>query len=345
MDMAGTVSKIRDAVTKRQSYFISTPNLNFVIASLTDDEFRNSVIESDLSVADGMSLVWTGWLLGLPMRERVSGSDVFETLRAADHERVSIYFFGGMETVAEAACKRLNSRPSGLMCVGYECPGFGSVEDMSSDSTIARINAAGADFLVVSLGAKKGQAWIARNRHRVSPPVVSHLGAIVDFVAGRLDRAPVWVRRAGFEWLWRIKEDPKLWRRYMSDGLAFLRLLFTRVLPYSLLLLRQRPASREFEKAEVEMYTSDTEHVIRLRGAWAQVNLKPLRDCFSRAALAEENVRIEMEHVTYVDSAFIGLLMLLYGNRRRRNKRLSIVAANKRVQRMFRYACAEFLLC
>jgi len=342
--MAGAVARIRDAVSRRESYLVSTPNLNFVVASLADDEFRDSVIQSDLSVADGMTLVWTGRLLGLPIRERVSGSDVFETLRAEDRLRISIYFFGGMETVAETACKQLNSQPSGLKCVGYQCPGFGSVEDMSAEGMIARINAAGADFLVVSLGAKKGQAWITRNRHRVSPPVVSHLGAIVDFVAGRLRRAPRWVRRAGLEWLWRIKEDPKLWRRYASDGMAFLRLLFTRVLPYWWLVLRRSPCSRDLDEAKIDMFQADGESVIRLRGAWAQANLNPLRECFSRAALADENIRIEMEQVTHVDSAFMGVLMLLYGNRRRRTKRLSVVTGNKRLQRIFRYACAEFLL-
>jgi N-acetylglucosaminyldiphosphoundecaprenol N-acetyl-beta-D-mannosaminyltransferase len=344
VDLAGAVSRIRDAATRRQSCFFSTPNLNFIVACLTDDAFRNSVIQSDLSIADGTPLVCVAKLLRVPIRERVAGSGVFEILRGENRSRISVYFFGGMEGVAESACKRLNSNPSGVVCVGYEFPGFGSVEDMSSDETIARINASGADFVVVSLGASKGQAWIARNRNRLSAPVISHLGAVMNFVAGTASRAPSWVQRSGMEWLWRVKEEPRLWNRYVADGLVFLRLLVTHVVPHSWLICCHRPTIQELEKAEVKLLEHGAEIVIRLRGAWVLENLRPLRECFSRPALAGRDVRLEMEHVTYVDSAFIGLLMLLYGGRKRQDKRFSVGNPKERVRRIFRYSCAEFLL-
>ena len=344
VDMAGAVSRIRGAVTRRQSCFLSTPNLNFLVACLTDEAFRDSVIESDLSIADGTPIVWVARLLRVPIRERVAGSGVFEELRRGNRGQISVFFFGGMEGVAEAACKGLNSDPSGLVCVGYENPGFGSVEEMSSDETIARINASAADFVVVSLGARKGQAWISRNRTRLSATVISHLGAVMNFVAGTVSRAPLWVQRSGLEWLWRIMEEPTLWRRYFADGLAFLWLLVTRVAPYSWIILCQRRSRTELEAAEVGLLDHDAEVVIRLRGAWVLENLRPLRECFARPILAGKDVRLEMEHVTYVDSAFIGLLMLLYGDRTRHGRRFSIGNPTKRIRRIFRYACAEFLL-
>lgn len=344
VDMAGAVSRIREAATRRQSCFFSTPNLNFLVACLTDDAFRNSVIDGDLSIADGTPLVWVAKLLRIPIHERVAGSDVFENLRRGNRGRIAVYFFGSEEAVAEAARRRLNSSPSGLVCVGYECPGFGSVEDMSSDETISRINASGADFVVVSLGARKGQAWIARNRGRLSAPVISHLGAVVNFVAGKVSRAPVWVRRSGLEWLWRIKEEPSLWHRYFADGLAAVRLLLTRVIPYSCFIRCRKPASKELEGAAVELLGHGSEVVLRLRGAWVLENLRPLRECFSRSELAGKDIRLDMEHVTYVDSAFIGLLMLMYGDRKRQGRRLSVGNVEERVRRIFRYACAEFLL-
>ena len=73
-------------------------------------------------------------------------------------------------------------------------------------------------------------------------------------------------------------------------------------------------------------------------------NLPPLRECFSSKVLGGTDIRVEMEHVTYVDSAFIGLLMLLYGDRKRQGRRLTVGKSNERVRRMFCYACAEFLL-
>jgi N-acetylglucosaminyldiphosphoundecaprenol N-acetyl-beta-D-mannosaminyltransferase len=344
VDMADAIQHVRDSAAQRTPCFLSTPNLNFLIAAQSDNAFRDSVINSDLTIADGMSLVWTARLLGFPIHERVAGSDMFEQLRAGTPTWLSVYFFGGMEGVAEMACRRLNEVPSGLMCAGFESPGFGLAQEMSSDESIEKINTSGADFLVVSLGAKKGQAWIEYNRARISVPVISHLGAVINFVAGRVGRAPIWIRRSGLEWLWRIKEEPGLWRRYTSDGWVFLRLLVTRVVPYAWFMYRYKPAGQELDSATIELFDDGGDIVIRLRGAWVQDNLRPLRECFSSLALAGRDVRIELEHVTYVDSAFIGLLLLLYGDRQRQGRRLSVGHLKKRVRQIFRYVCAEFLL-
>ena len=116
-----------------------------------------------------------------------------------------------------------------MVCVGFESPGYGDVESMSSPETIQRINAARADFVVVSLGAQKGQAWIVRNRERLSAPVVSHLGAVVNFVAGEVLRAPRWMQRGGMEWAWRILQEPALARRYAKDGFVLFGLVVREV--------------------------------------------------------------------------------------------------------------------
>jgi N-acetylglucosaminyldiphosphoundecaprenol N-acetyl-beta-D-mannosaminyltransferase len=174
--------------------------------------------------------------------------------------------------------------------------------------------------------------------------VISHLGAVLNFVAGTVIRAPLWVQRCGLEWLWRIKQEPVLWRRYFTDGLVFLRLLTTRVLPYSWFIFIYRPNILELETAGYELLANGTEVAISLRGAWTQENLRCLRECFSDPALAGKDVRLEMAEVTYVDSAFIGLLMLLYGSRKRQGRHLIVVRLTKRVRQIFRYACADFLL-
>ena len=344
LNLTSAVQHIRTAAAHRTPCFLSTPNLNFLIASQTDTAFRNSVINSDLSIADGMPIVWIARLLGIPIRERVAGSDLFAQLKDESSTQLTIYFFGGMEGVAETACNQLNSVRSGLVCAGFESPGYSSIQEMSSDESIAKINASGADFLVVSLGAKKGQAWIQHNRERITVPVISHLGAVVNFVAGKLSRAPTWIQRNGMEWLWRIKEEPGLWRRYTSDGIALMKLLLTRVIPYAWLLYRYKPTRQKTDSATFELFDNGGEIVIRLSGAWVQNNLRPLRECFSNPMLAEKNVRIELEHVTFVDSAFIGLLMLLYGDRNQQGKKLSVGNMGKNMRKIFRYSCADFLL-
>lgn len=344
VNMGEALGKMRSAVAERQPCFISTPNLNFLVACQSDRSFRDSVVESDLSVVDGMPLVWIAKLLGVPIPERVAGSSLFESLWSDNQGVMSVFFFGGMEGVAKAACERLNSRPSGLTCVGYEYPGIGSVEDMSADTTIARINSSGADFLVVSLGAKKGQAWIQRNRRRLSAPVISHLGAVVNFVAGTLRRAPIWMQRLGLEWFWRILEEPGLWRRYLADGVTFLRLIFTRVLPYAWYLLGHGPRESDVAMAGIQVIDDGTDVVVLLSGAWVRGNLKPLRNCFASLSTAGKDVRLDMGKVGFVDSAFLGLALIFCADLSQRGHCMLINNLTNDVRRIVRYACAESLL-
>jgi N-acetylglucosaminyldiphosphoundecaprenol N-acetyl-beta-D-mannosaminyltransferase len=341
--LAGAEERIRRAAASRAPCFLSTPNLNFLVASQSDNAFRNSVVHSDLSVADGMPLVWLARLMGVPIRERVAGSTLFDALRSGRGPRLSVYFFGGPEGVAAAAQRQLASGSSGLACVGYAFPGFGSIAEMSTEKIIHDINASKADLLVVSLGARKGQAWIEHNRKRLEVPVISHLGAVLHFAAGTLARAPVWMQHAGLEWLWRIKEEPKLWRRYFRDGLSLLVLLVTRALPYSWSQRYYRPPADEEAAAGVQTRREGRDYIICLWGAWTQANVARLRRCLYHAVLAEKDVRLDMQRVTHVDTAFIGLLMLVEAHQTENGRTLRLAAPTKRVRRLIDSCCAEYL--
>jgi N-acetylglucosaminyldiphosphoundecaprenol N-acetyl-beta-D-mannosaminyltransferase len=124
--------------------FLSTPNLNFVIAALSDESFRDSVVSSDWVVADGMPLVWLAKKLGIPIKERVAGSSLVESLRLGlkgknDSSPLKVFFFGGPDGVAQQACEQLQSERSGLTGVGYHSPGFGTLESMSSADKLMRL--------------------------------------------------------------------------------------------------------------------------------------------------------------------------------------------------------------
>lgn len=344
VDSFGAVQRVRNAAEQGTRCFVSTPNVNWVVSCLTDDAFRDSAIHSDLSVADGMPLVWMARLLDIPIRERVAGSTLFDLLRSSSEKQLAVYFFGGADGAAEAACRRLRIENKGLTCVGFESPGFGSIEQMGSDAVIQRMNSSKADFLVVALGARKGQAWIERNRARISVPLVSHLGAVVNFVAGTVKRAPACVGRMGLEWLWRIKEEPALWIRYYRDGLALIALLVTRVLPYAWYLHNNKPAAESLAAAKVEARDEQDEYVISLSGVWTRRNIDPLRDCFAKAVLAEKGIRLALGEVTYVDSSFIGLAILLQGHQNEQCRSFRIVAPREAVRRVIRYCCADYLL-
>ena len=343
LDIQSAIQRIREAATQRIPCIIATPNLNFIIGCIEDEEFRDAVLRTDICIVDGMPPMWIMRLLRIPIYERVAGSSLFEVLRNDTSERVSVYFFGGESGVAESACRKLNSESSGMRCVGFESPGFGSVEAMSGDETIAKINTSGADFLVVALGAKKGHTWIERNRKRISVPVVSHLGAVLNIVAGTVTRAPRWMQNCGLEWLWRIKEEPVLWRRYVHDGRALLSLLVTRVLPHAIYIRVHWPTGDQMAAAKLEVAEEQHYCVVRLWGPWTHENLAPLRDVLSEVVRAGKDLRLEMGGITFIDSSFVALLILLGAYQKQHNRQLKMTSAPKAVRLVFKYSCAEYL--
>ncbi|MEY2952413.1 MAG: hypothetical protein RLZZ401_500 [Pseudomonadota bacterium] len=350
VDTAGAVAHVRRAARERQSCFLSTPNLNFAIAAQTDPAFRDSVVRSDLSIADGMPLVWVARLMGIPLRERVAGSTVFNELETTSDDTLvtplRVFFFGGPDGVAAQACEALNRAPNPAMtCVGFESPGFGSIEQMSSEDCIARINAAHADFVVVALGARKGQAWIEHNRHRLNAPVISHLGAVVNFVAGKVRRAPTAWQGVGMEWLWRIKEEPSLWRRYAHDGMSFAGLMLTRVLPGALLSRMNCPSAQALAAAEVGLLSEPGQLTLVLKGDWACGNLERLRPVLKDAAGRDLPLMLDLQALTSIDPAVIAQLSLLWAHCLNTGRRWSVTEVSTRVALSFAVNCASYLRC
>lgn len=336
--------QLRRSASGKQRCFISTPNVNFVVAAQNDDAFRKSVLHSDLSLADGMPIVWAARLMGIPIRERVAGSDLFERLCRPDATPLKAYFFGGPDGVAERAARALNAQQGGLMCVGFASPGFGSIADISSPEMIDRINASEADFVVVALGAKKGQAWIEHNRHRLEAPLISHLGAVVNFVAGSVNRAPVLWQRIGMEWLWRVKEEPALWRRYVDDGRAFGRLVLSQVLPCALAVARHRLFGLASTAPHYDVLRNEERTVIRLAGQWTGSYLLPLRREMASLLAQGEPVQFDLSGITWIDSAVLGLLVLIDEWQGQIKTVLPGSALTRTVRRIFKWHGAEHLL-
>ncbi len=304
----GAVAALLESVEHGRRCFVSTPNVNFVATAQRDRPFRQSVLRSDLSLADGMPIVWAARLVGLPIHERVAGSDLFQALRDGPRA-LRVYFFGGPDGVAQRACERLAADAGRMRCVGFDAPGFGSVEAMSGSDRLDRINASGTEFLVVALGAKKGQAWIEHNLDRLRPMAVSHLGAVVNFVAGSVARAPRAVARLGLEWLWRIGQEPALWRRYARDGLRLAHLMATQVLPLALALRRQRASPSAAQQARITSADRGAITVLKLGGAWCAEALPSLREALAKCLREGQTVQLDLTEVTAVDAGFVALLL------------------------------------
>jgi len=301
------------AIDNKQRCFLTTPNLNFLITAQSDTDFYQSVIESDINIADGMPIVWLAKLLGIPINQRVAGSDLFAGLSALKgrENKISVFFFGGQEGIAEQASLKLNQNSVAMHCCGYHDPGFVSVDEMSSDAIIQKINQANPDFLVVALGAGKGQAWIQKNKQYLNAPVISHLGAVINFVAGHVERAPIFWQRFGLEWVWRIKQEPVLFKRYLFDGLAFIKLILTKAIPLAIYDRYLRCSTAYNVPVEVGIDESTVQR-ISISGSVKSTELQKIRCVFNNVIdSGDEEVIISLAEVTYLGAEFVALLALL----------------------------------
>lgn len=312
VDLERATAQLRRCVAERRRCFLSTPNVNFIAAATRDPAFRGSVLRSDLSVADGFPIVRAARWMAIDLPGRVAGADLFERLqaggRSASQPPIRLYLFGGPPGVGARAAQRINAQAGGFECVGHDEGGFGDVEAMSTPEILARINASGADFVLVALGAKKGQAWIERNRAALAAPVISHLGAVINFAAGSVSRAPSWLQSLGGEWLWRIAQEPQLWRRYWDDGRLLLSTVVTRLLPWSL----RRAVGRVPAGANRPPQVTADATPWRLSGDWrAAADLLPLRRALADALRRGRPVELDLSASPALGSAALGLIAIV----------------------------------
>jgi exopolysaccharide biosynthesis WecB/TagA/CpsF family protein len=209
---------------------VVTPNVDHLMKLQRDRAFFDVYHRADLRVCDSQILMLAARLLGTPLPEKISGSDLFPAFyhRYAADPSMTIALLGAAEGVAAKAAKRINAKVGRRMVVDAISPSYGFETDIAEcEAIIARINASGATVLAVGLGAPKQEMWIAQWRHRLpNVRVFMPIGATLDFEAGNLARAPRWMSDAGLEWAYRLACEPRrLWKRYVGDALPFLTLI------------------------------------------------------------------------------------------------------------------------
>lgn len=335
---------IRRAAAAREQLVLSTPNLNFVREAWRNPGFRDTVLDCDLSLADGMPLVWDARLSGVPLPGRVPGSGLIEQLRReTGHPPLATYLFGGQPGTARRACERLGEENGGLVPVGSRFPGFGSVEEMSESSLIGSINASAPDLLLVAVSAVKGQRWIQRNRSRLDAAVIMQVGATVNFIAGTVRRAPVWMQRTGLEWLWRMRQEPALWHRYRADGMHFLRCLAMGTVPLGTSRAMHRRRERR-ARLEVESHQLSGEYIVQLLGDAVDATIPVARPAFHDALAGSGSLKVDMSGVHTLDPAFVGHLMLVWKHARRQDRTCMLKGVSSAAGRQLRWMYADFLL-
>jgi N-acetylglucosaminyldiphosphoundecaprenol N-acetyl-beta-D-mannosaminyltransferase len=197
---------------------VFTPNVDHFVLAEEDERFRAAYRDTDLSLVDGTPVLWAARVLGSPLPEKVSGSDLLEPVaeRAARHGW-RVYLLGAAPGVAERVKSILEADHPGLRVVGTSSPNVDLSKPVSEQRDIIdAVKATSPDVLFLALGSPKQEIWAHRIREAVKPTVVLGVGASFDFVAGTSKRAPRWISAAGLEWLYRLGHEPRrLWKRYL----------------------------------------------------------------------------------------------------------------------------------
>jgi N-acetylglucosaminyldiphosphoundecaprenol N-acetyl-beta-D-mannosaminyltransferase len=222
--LAGAVDSIDAMIAGGGTHYVVTPNVDFLVKAQRDNELRMILIHADLVLCDGKPIVWASHLLGGVLASRVAGSDLIPLLLQRSAEKGwRIFLLGGSPDVAAEAARRIGVSYPTLPEVGHYSPPYGPLDEMDNEGILEQIRSARPDVMLVCFGCPKQEKWISRNLRSLEVPVVIAAGATVDFLAGSMVRAPVWMQRAGFEWIFRLLQEPRrLARRYADDLLHFL---------------------------------------------------------------------------------------------------------------------------
>ena len=220
---AETIETIDRMVASRQPHYLVTANVDFLVQAQEDVELRRILFDAHLVLCDGTPLVWASRLLGNPLLERVAGADLVPLLlRVAAEKQYRVFFLGATPESCTQAVNNLKKLHPTLIIADHYSPPFNKLLEMDHDEIKRRILAAKPDLLFVSFGCPKQEKWIAMHYHSLGVPVSAGVGATIDFLAGTVKRAPVWMQRSGLEWIYRLAQEPRrLFKRYFKDLWVF----------------------------------------------------------------------------------------------------------------------------
>lgn len=218
------VTAIEGSLARGRGGWVITPNLEHLRRFSRESSLQRYFEQADLVLADGMPLVWASRLKGTPLPARVAGSDLIWSLSMeAARQGRSIFVLGGTRQAGWEAARRLKERCPGLRIGGMIYPPYGFERDpRAMDQIVETLEEMRPDIVYVGLGFPKQEEVIAHLHDRFPQTWFLGIGISIGFVGGQVARAPIWMQRAGLEWLHRLAQEPRrLGPRYLVRGLPF----------------------------------------------------------------------------------------------------------------------------
>jgi N-acetylglucosaminyldiphosphoundecaprenol N-acetyl-beta-D-mannosaminyltransferase len=229
LTMEQAVATAERVIEQRSHLLISVVNASKLVQMRHDSALRQAVLAADLILADGMSVVWAARLLGRPLPERIAGIDLMtRLLEGAGRQRYRVFYLGATdEVLAEVAQQVQRDYPNAVIAGQHN----GYFSDDRDEQIAAAIAAAQPDILFAAMGTPKKEQFLARWAPYMGVPVCHGVGGGFDVLAGKVRRAPALWQRSGFEWLYRVFQEPRrLWRRYLVANPIFAYMVVRAVL-------------------------------------------------------------------------------------------------------------------
>ena len=226
LTMAETLNEIDKLIQKKNCSYVVTPNVDHIVRLEKDEELQKVYKNASLILTDGKPLIWISKWYKTPIKEKISGSDLFPRVcQLAANKNYTMYLLGAAEGVADTAARNLMKKYPGLNIVGTYSPPFGFEKNEQEMNKIkTQIQDVHPDILIFGLGCPKQEKFMYYNCKELGVPISFGLGASIDFEAGNIKRAPKWMSNHGLEWLYRFLKEPKrLFKRYFVDDLKIIQ--------------------------------------------------------------------------------------------------------------------------
>lgn len=226
LTMAETLNEIDKLIQEKNCSYVVTPNVDHIVRLEKDEELQKVYKNASLILTDGKPLIWISKWYKTPIKEKISGSDLFpKVCELAANKNYTMYLLGAAEGVADTAARNLMKKYPGLNVVGTYSPPFGFEKNEQEMNKIkTQIQEVHPDILIVGLGCPKQEKFMYYHCKELGVPISFGLGASIDFEAGNIKRAPKWMSNHGLEWLYRFSKEPKrLFKRYFVDDLKIIQ--------------------------------------------------------------------------------------------------------------------------
>ncbi len=221
LTMKETIETIDKSITENKPIHHVVVNAAKMVYMQDNKELYDSVVSSDIINADGQAVVWASKFLGEPLEEKVSGIDLMQNLVKLAYERkYKIFFLGAKEEVVSAVVEKYTGMYTSEIIAGYR-NGYFKKED--EESIARQIYNSKAHILFVAISSPTKEIFLNNYKHIINTPFVMGVGGSFDVVAGKVNRAPLWMQRYGLEWFFRFLQEPKrMWKRYLYTNTMFI---------------------------------------------------------------------------------------------------------------------------